>query len=53
MPGLGSLTGGVLALGVNLAVYVALVYLVPRSVDELFKTGKSRLAPSLSLSHTH
>mgnify|MGYP003346199680 FL=1 len=54
MPGLGSLTSGVVALGVNLVVYVVVAYLVPHSeperrrIDELFEAGRSRPEPSLS-----
>jgi SSS family solute:Na+ symporter len=54
MPALGSLTSGVLALGINLVVYVVLAYAIPQSdderrrVDELFEAGRSRTEPSLA-----
>lgn len=57
MPGLGSLTSGVVALAVNLVVYVALAYLLPHSdqerrrIDELFEAGRSRPEPSLTPTH--
>ncbi|GAB3857303.1 sodium:solute symporter family protein [Nocardioides maradonensis] len=47
MPGLGSLTSGVLALGVNLVVYVVLSLARPNDrvesarIDELFEAGRS------------
>jgi len=51
MPGLGSLTSGVVALGVNLVVYLAVSLVAPQSdaerrrVDELFEAGRSRRTP--------
>ena len=49
--GLGSLTSGVVALGVNLVVYLLVSLMVPQSaaerrrVDELFEAGKTRRNP--------
>ena len=57
MPGLGSLTSGVLALGINLVVYVVLAYAVPhpddeqRRIAELVEAGRSRPEPTLSSLH--
>lgn len=51
MPGLGGLTSGVVALGINLVVYLVLAYAIPQSgserrrVDDLFEAGRSRTQP--------
>ena len=51
MSGLGSVTSGVVALGVNLVVYLLVSLVAPQSdaerrrVDELFEAGKSRRTP--------
>lgn len=54
--GLGGLTSGVVALVVNLVVYLAITYLVPQTpaeqsrVDELFEAGESSRTPAAAVS---
>lgn len=54
--GLGGLTSGVVALVVNLVVYLAITYLVPQTpaeqsrVDELFEAGETRRNPAAAVS---